>query len=269
MAATWRVFTQPLNPTLEVSLGSSSRQYVRFRLKLQLLSIVSKFSRVANMQPFSVSGKAILDGQRVLLSLQHSQAAAAKYPRDDVAAPPDVRDLIQSIGHGDLACHQSRLPVSMHEVRVMMNNTRMAIRLPKDTKSCRETELRLLRTLLQAKRPTTSKRTKAILDSGAVPRAIGDDNAGPKDDDTKDNAAAIEDCDKNPKDGGAVDIDQMDVDEVVSTEHKQDMDYANGNDNTESMDMDNGHDTAENGNNTKEEDHVDNHVSDGENSLSS
>ena len=87
----------------------------------------------------------------MLLSLEPSEAAG-KYPRDDVTTRPDVRDLIQSIEAGNVPCHESRLPVSLQGVRVMIQNTRMGVQLPKDTRWSREAELRLLRTLLKAKR---------------------------------------------------------------------------------------------------------------------
>ena len=148
------------------------------------------------MQPFSISGKAISDGQRVLLSLEHSEAATGKYPRDDMTTRPDVRDLIQSIEAGNVPCHESRLPVSLQDVRVTMQNARMGVQLPKDTKWSREAVLRLLRTLLKAERQTTPNRAKAILDSDVVPRAICDEDdnnndiAEPKDDATEKNDIA-------------------------------------------------------------------------------
>ena len=81
------------------------------------------------MLPFNVSGKAIVHGQRVLLSLEPAAAEPPKdYPRKDVSSPPNLEELIDAINAGSVPAHQSRLPVSRQDMRIMINNT-----LPRST----------------------------------------------------------------------------------------------------------------------------------------
>ncbi|CAE7816148.1 unnamed protein product [Symbiodinium sp. CCMP2592] len=258
------------------------------------------------MQGFKVNGHAILDGRQVLIALEPEAPAGPVRAQNTYDNPPDSEEFVTALTQGQKPCHPSRLRITSQEVRVMIYNVQCQLKLrSSEVKWSEAAQNKLMQLLGKPKQKRCNRSSQggplALMDispksidvppkarSANEPLTIGNqDGANTNDvehmdvDDGRETNMADKHVELDKKrafvekdpvtrtDGDQpmhIDNDNL---QDSGTEHKQDMDYAIGNDNTASMDTDDKHDAGENGDNTKEEDHVDNHVSDGECSSSS
>ncbi|CAE7384753.1 unnamed protein product [Symbiodinium natans] len=131
------------------------------------------------MDGFKVTGRACLKGQKVRLTLSPSEPVKKRSkpgePHIYVHKVPDAEEVLAKVTRGDLQCHESRLPLSAHDIRVMINNIQLSfgLRHPSPPWSL-SADNRLQDTLLKAKR-AGRKQQAAIPDKESRP-AIGNDN---------------------------------------------------------------------------------------------
>ena len=119
------------------------------------------------MSSMKVQGKAIFQGDKVVLTLKPDQMPkkkAAKEPRIVRVKPlPDAHQLVEDVNNGRTACHSTRRPISVQYVQVMIRNIQMALNLRESGASWSvDAHDRLLELLLKPK--LKRGKTAAIVD---------------------------------------------------------------------------------------------------------